>query len=193
MGRRSSNVSSPSLCLSAFSLSTGPPVAGAGVSRATRITCASVSVGSPSGGFSVRGAKRCSRFSPTSSCVIVRCVRRWPVTRCWRRRVAQFGTLRGHRAYLAELALYRLICALGQHSLVAVLTRCGLPLPLYFLVDEKHSRCRTTKCTCRPLSVVAWSGIWGTPRTPAQRPLPTRIRSSNARRSTRSQPIRCRI
>ena len=26
-----------------------------------------------------------------------------------------------------------------------VLTRCGLPLPRYFLVDEKHSRCLTAK------------------------------------------------
>jgi hypothetical protein len=38
-----------------------------------------------------------------------------------------------------------LICALGQQSLVAVLTRCGLPLPAYFLADEKHSRCRADK------------------------------------------------
>jgi hypothetical protein len=26
-----------------------------------------------------------------------------------------------------------------------VLTRCGLPLPTYFLADEKHSRCLTDK------------------------------------------------
>ena len=31
------------------------------------------------------------------------------------------------------------------YSLVAVLTRCGLPLPVYFLADEKHSRCLTAK------------------------------------------------
>ena len=43
------------------------------------------------------------------------------------------------------MALYRLICALGQHSLVSVLTRCGLPLPVYFLADEKHSHCLTEK------------------------------------------------
>jgi hypothetical protein len=43
------------------------------------------------------------------------------------------------------MALYRLICALGQQSLVAVLTRCGLPLPAYFLADEKHSHCLTEK------------------------------------------------
>jgi hypothetical protein len=43
------------------------------------------------------------------------------------------------------MALYRLVCALGQHRLVTVLTRCGLPLPAYFLADEKHSRCLTEK------------------------------------------------
>ena len=43
------------------------------------------------------------------------------------------------------MALSRLVCALGQHSLVTVLTRCGLPLPAYFLADEKHSRCLTDK------------------------------------------------
>src|SRR5262245_52043204 len=43
------------------------------------------------------------------------------------------------------MALYRLVCALGHHSLVSVLTRCGLLLPAYFLADEKHSRCLTEK------------------------------------------------
>jgi hypothetical protein len=43
------------------------------------------------------------------------------------------------------MALYRLVCALGHQSLVTVLTRCGLPLPTYFLADEKHSRCLTEK------------------------------------------------
>src|SRR3989441_7865968 len=47
--------------------------------------------------------------------------------------------------HLAPMALYRLVCAFGQHSLVTVLTRCGLPLPVYFLADEKHSRCLTKK------------------------------------------------
>ena len=28
---------------------------------------------------------------------------------------------------------------------MTVLTRCGLPLPTYFLADEKHSRCLTDK------------------------------------------------
>jgi len=43
------------------------------------------------------------------------------------------------------MALYRLVCAFGQQSVVTVLTRCGLPLPVYFLADEKHSRCLTEK------------------------------------------------
>ena len=45
----------------------------------------------------------------------------------------------------SPMALYRLVCAFGHQSLVPVLTRCGLPLPVYFLVDEKPSRCRTAK------------------------------------------------
>src|SRR6266849_4341746 len=32
--------------------------------------------------------------------------------------------------HISPMALYRLICALGQQSLVAVLTRCELPLPV---------------------------------------------------------------
>jgi hypothetical protein len=46
---------------------------------------------------------------------------------------------------ISPMVLYRLICALGQQSLVGMLTRCGLPLPVYFLTDEKHSRCLTEK------------------------------------------------
>jgi hypothetical protein len=47
--------------------------------------------------------------------------------------------------HISPMALYRLVCALGQQSMVMVLTRCGLPLPVYFLADEKHSRCLTEK------------------------------------------------
>jgi hypothetical protein len=47
--------------------------------------------------------------------------------------------------HISPMALYRLICALGQQSLVIALTRSGLPLPTYFLADEKHSRCLTDK------------------------------------------------
>jgi hypothetical protein len=49
------------------------------------------------------------------------------------------------RCHISPMALYRLICALGQYSLVTVLTRCGLPLPVNFLADEKHSHCLTEK------------------------------------------------
>src|SRR5262244_1083835 len=47
--------------------------------------------------------------------------------------------------HISPMALYRLVCALGQHSVVTVLSRCRLPLPVYFLADEKHSRCLTEK------------------------------------------------
>src|SRR6266446_8692792 len=47
--------------------------------------------------------------------------------------------------HLSPMALYRLICAFGHQSLVTVLTRRGLPLPVDFLADEKHSRCLTNK------------------------------------------------
>jgi len=46
---------------------------------------------------------------------------------------------------ISPMALYRLVCAFGHQSLVTVLTRCGLPLPVYCLADEKHSRCLTDK------------------------------------------------
>src|SRR6267378_1162657 len=48
-------------------------------------------------------------------------------------------------AHISPMALSRLICAFGQQSLVAVLTRCGLPLPVSILADEKHSRCLTER------------------------------------------------
>jgi hypothetical protein len=47
--------------------------------------------------------------------------------------------------HISPMALYRLVCAFGHQSLVTVLTRCGLPLPTYFLADEKHSHCLTEK------------------------------------------------
>jgi hypothetical protein len=46
---------------------------------------------------------------------------------------------------ISPMAVYRLICTLGHASLVTVLSRCGLPLPLYILADEKHSRCLAEK------------------------------------------------
>ena len=56
------------------------------------------------------------------------------------------------------MAVYPLVCALGQQSVVTMLTRCELPLPTYFLVDEKHSRCLTDKVYLRRLSVDVSSG-----------------------------------
>jgi len=50
-----------------------------------------------------------------------------------------------YRALPRSTALYRVICALGQQSVVTVLTRCALSLPVYLLADEKHSRCLTEK------------------------------------------------
>src|SRR5919198_573763 len=36
--------------------------------------------------------------------------------------------------HISPMALYRLLCALGQHSLVTVLVKCHLSLPTYLLV-----------------------------------------------------------
>src|SRR2546425_4548057 len=47
--------------------------------------------------------------------------------------------------HISPMALYRLVCALGQHSVVTVLVKCHLPLPVYFLADEKHRRCLTDR------------------------------------------------
>src|SRR5256712_4767481 len=47
--------------------------------------------------------------------------------------------------HISPMAFYRVICAFGKHSLVSVLTRGRLPLPVYILADEKHSRCLTDK------------------------------------------------
>ena len=46
---------------------------------------------------------------------------------------------------ISPMALYRLVCAFGQHSLVTVLLKCHLPLPAYILADEKHSKCLMDK------------------------------------------------
>ncbi|MEE8304999.1 MAG: hypothetical protein V3S24_21475, partial [Candidatus Tectomicrobia bacterium] len=46
---------------------------------------------------------------------------------------------------ISPMALYRLICTLGQHSLVTVLVKCRLALPVDILADEKHSRCLTDR------------------------------------------------
>ncbi|HSX82751.1 MAG TPA: hypothetical protein VLQ80_29845 [Candidatus Saccharimonadia bacterium] len=64
--------------------------------------------------------------------------------------------------HLSPMALYRLICALGQHSLVTVLVTCRLPLPAYILADEKHSKCLTEESIRPPSSVAGSSGTWAT-------------------------------
>jgi len=45
--------------------------------------------------------------------------------------------------HISPMALYRVICALGQRGLVTVLVKGRLPLPAYILADEKHSYCLT--------------------------------------------------
>src|SRR4030095_8206181 len=52
-------------------------------------------------------------------------------------RWSQFGAVCSDRASLAHGPLPAGLW-LGRQSLVTVLTRCGLPLPAYFLADEKH-------------------------------------------------------
>ena len=47
--------------------------------------------------------------------------------------------------HIPPMALYRLVCSFGHQGPVTVLTRCGLPLPVYFLADEKHTYCLTDK------------------------------------------------
>ena len=59
---------------------------------------------------------------------------------------------------ISPMALSRLLCALGQQSLVAVLTRCGLPLPVYILAAEKHSRCLSEKVSLP--TIVSGRVIW---------------------------------
>src|SRR5215510_14637156 len=59
---------------------------------------------------------------------------------------------------ISPMALYRLVCAFGPQSVVTVLTRCGLPLPVYFLADEKHSHCLREKVYL-PTIVQGWV-IW---------------------------------
>src|SRR5712691_10138188 len=59
---------------------------------------------------------------------------------------------------ISPMALSRLVCAFGHHSLVTVLTRCGLPLPTYVLADEKHSRCLTAKVYLP--TIVCGSVLW---------------------------------
>ncbi len=42
---------------------------------------------------------------------------------------------------ICPMALYRMICSIGRTCLVRLMTRCHLPLPQYFIADEKHTHC----------------------------------------------------
>jgi hypothetical protein len=57
-------------------------------------------------------------------------------------RLSTHGGLRLERCaamdHISPLALYRRVCALGHQSLVTVLPRCGLAVPVSILADEKH-------------------------------------------------------
>jgi hypothetical protein len=59
---------------------------------------------------------------------------------------------------ISPMAVYRLVCALGQQCLVRVLTRCDLPLPAYVLADEKHRHCLAAK-VYRP-TIVRGRVLW---------------------------------
>jgi len=91
--------------------------------------------------------------------------------------------------HVSPMALYRLVCALGYRSLVAVLTRCGLPLPTIFWPMRNTATVSPRKCSCPRLSVAGWSGIWATPRRRVRRPLRNHIKSSNVQRASRNPHI----
>ncbi len=42
---------------------------------------------------------------------------------------------------ICPMAVYRLVCSIGRNSLVKLMIRCHLPLPEYFIADEKHTHC----------------------------------------------------
>jgi hypothetical protein len=60
--------------------------------------------------------------------------------------------------HVSPLAISRVVCALGRRSMGSVLTRGGLPLPVYFLADEKHRPCLTD--TVSLPTVVRGRVIW---------------------------------
>src|SRR5256886_888073 len=91
--------------------------------------------------------------------------------------------------HLSPMALYRLVCAFGHHSLVTVLTRCGLPLPVHVLVDEKHSRCLTDKVYLP--TIVCGRVLWhlGYTAAASTAAFTQSHREFNRRRSSRSHRI----
>src|SRR6266446_7963141 len=54
--------------------------------------------------------------------------------------------------HISPMALCRLVCALGQQSLVRVLTRCGLPLPVYSWPTKSIAVVSPRRCISPPLS-----------------------------------------
>ena len=73
---------------------------------------------------------------------------------------------------------------------MTVLTRCGLPLPTYFLADEKHSHCLTDKVYLP--TIVSGRVIWHlgyTEDASAAALTQSYGRCFNARRPSRSRPI----
>src|SRR6266699_3780823 len=145
MAGRLSNASSPLSWPWAFNSSTRPPVAVVGASRVTPITRVSVL-----GGLTI-WRLQCTTCRAVFT-ILPHFILRY---RQMRPEVARDALLATHGGlslelcavieHISPMALYRLVCAFGHHSLVTVLTRCGLPLPVYFLADEKHSRCLTEK------------------------------------------------
>src|SRR6266704_110196 len=145
MAGRLSNASSPLSWPWAFNSSTRPPVAVVGASRVTPITRVSVL-----GGLTI-WRLQCTTCRAVFT-ILPHFVLRYRQMRPEVARDALLATYGGLSLelcavlyHVSPMALYRLICALGQQSLVPVLTRCGLPLPVYVLADEKHSRCLTAK------------------------------------------------
>ena len=71
--------------------------------------------------------------------------------------------------HLSPMALYRLVCALGHQSLVAVLTRGGLPLPAIAWPTKNTATVSRRRCSCPRSSVVGSSGTWAIRRRPVPR------------------------
>src|SRR6266699_2465440 len=145
MAGRLSNASSPLSWPWAFNSSTRPPVAVVGASRVTPITRVSVL-----GGLTI-WRLQCTTCRAVFT-ILPHFVLRYRHMRPEVARDALLATYGGLSlklsaviCHISPMALYRLVCAFGHHSLVTVLTRCGLPLPTYILADEKHSRCLTDR------------------------------------------------
>lgn len=42
---------------------------------------------------------------------------------------------------VSAMSVYRMMCGIGRHCLVTLISRCDIPLPPYLLADEKHAKC----------------------------------------------------